>query len=1642
MLGQTRHYKIWWFYLWWGVLLWVISAAEPTHAQPTVSNSYWQYDARGQITQVEKVDINGDGFDEFLVVADGSNVTLLNSNGVPRWNPYQVSDEIWHVTTAEAISLENSPNTREIILATRNRLVMLSGSGRLQWQTEIATPATASESVEYLGDLEWRRSSANPFGVYALDYNGDGVDEILVALRAGVLRLHNGQTGAVIWEYVGNEKPAFNALTKVQVVDINHDQIPEILLTYYTERGFSEVVVVSAGGATQWRHSLGGQVTAQTAVNFDPFQPMQVVVANDRGVLQLYDGETGEEVWFRTPNINVTSLTALNSANQPILLVGTAVGSLLAYDQNGRRLWERFFSDTPTRPILNLSPAPYTPAGESEVQLAATLGSSTNEAESAELLLIGGDGRLIEKITPSSNLGLSQLTDINHDGYGELLWATFGTLALRDTGGRSENQNYAVDWAFRLGARPRTALTYDFNQDGQDELLVGSDDGRVYLLPFDGSTPLWSLDFGGFISHVALAERVDGQPRLVIAHNNSTTNRGVETVEGWIELVRPDGRFAWPEARKLEASITSLLVADINGGGRPEILVGTSDGQVLAYSTAGEELWRTAIDGSVTRFVVITGERNRPEIAISTEADQVYILNNKGIVAAKADYVSDIMGLIPLSNSAASLAKLLVITQDGQIRGLTAGGISIPEWQQVLGTIPLEIQTSLQNILISTSDSRLLNLSLTNQQSLAQSWEVADLGRITTLFTGDLTGDDVPDIGLGNNQGGVKLLSHEGRLLSEMVLPSSIFSLVALRSPQQINLVAITDNGVVQSLSARPNQPPLLVNPQVEVNQRQYSLSVTVLEVDQDQVQVQLYLYDGRSENWISQGEKVATRGNETLFWTGTVFESQDVLQYRFGFTDGIYRAEISPTLWPDVNVPLNWTPLLFSFSIGFLVVLVVYLARQMPFEGWRTNQLYRQIRKRPTETMILLNAEYSRQQGAADFLLNLANYARRDRNSPITDLADGLYLLADRPEAALNILLKVLELVKARGQQWWGLDLWILIFRTTQALWQSPTIMELSLLRPRLLHLITEQDRVGQSSVAFTALLAPLTSLRDSNRADRAEDRLVYLHEASVLLRQEYGLFVDRPVTIQNTLAVLLIHRWNGLVNAAIDDLRGRAWLVASLKTKRIIPQKEAVLVFEIENSGRAPAEEVQVYLVPDPAYKIVQEHEPVGWIAAGRRQLVEFVIEPEELDRFRVAVQISYNDRNNTRQHSFEFADLVYILPPVRQFVSIVNPYSPGTPLRRKSQLFFGRESLLNFVIQSVSHAHQPRVLILVGQRRTGKTSALLHLTDYAPEHILPVYVDCQSFGVMEGMPAFLHDLAWFIADALATRQLEVEVPGIDEWQKEPAHLFQRQFLPAVQKQLPPQTVLLLIFDEFEVFEHLVQDGILPSTFFPFLRHLMQHGQGLSFVFAGTHRLEEMSSDYWSVLFNIALYYQVGYLDEAASRELICRPVAPALVYDDLALDKIWRVTAGHPYFLQLVCYTLVNRANQQETSYITISHVNEAINDMLKLGEVHFAYLWQQSSPEERLVLMAIAHFHDLGGPFLPIDLITDLEPYNLALAPPAVLQALRQLVERGILQEVIEEGHSRYELRIGLIGLWIAQNKSLSKLYETGPKQIRA
>jgi hypothetical protein len=330
-------------------------------------------------------------------------------------------------------------------------------------------------------------------------------------------------------------------------------------------------------------------------------------------------------------------------------------------------------------------------------------------------------------------------------------------------------------------------------------------------------------------------------------------------------------------------------------------------------------------------------------------------------------------------------------------------------------------------------------------------------------------------------------------------------------------------------------------------------------------------------------------------------------------------------------------------------------------------------------------------------------------------------------------------------------------------------------------------------------------------------------------------------------------------------------------------------------------------------------------------------------------------------------------------------------------------------------------------------GKTSLLRQLPGHLGEEYLPVFLDGQALGLEGGLAGLLYDVAVEIVGALADRGIDVQPPAFDDPGERLTHVFEEQFLPQVARLLDGR-VMVLLFDEFEELEMRVRNGELSPSIFSYLRHLMQHGHNLAFLFAGTHRLDDLTADYWSILFNIALYRRVGTLDKAAARRLVVEPVQDyGLVYDDLAVDKMLRVTGRHPYFLQLLCYALVNLHNRERRNYLNIEDVNFTLAEVVGLGEAQLALLWSESTRQEQAVLLVLARLLSTGEPGTQATIAGLLEEFGLRMSRAEIAEAISRMVRREILQRAEQEA-GRYEFTVDLMRLWLEESKSLGLVAE--------
>lgn len=376
-----------------------------------------------------------------------------------------------------------------------------------------------------------------------------------------------------------------------------------------------------------------------------------------------------------------------------------------------------------------------------------------------------------------------------------------------------------------------------------------------------------------------------------------------------------------------------------------------------------------------------------------------------------------------------------------------------------------------------------------------------------------------------------------------------------------------------------------------------------------------------------------------------------------------------------------------------------------------------------------------------------------------------------------------------------------------------------------------------------------------------------------------------------------------------------------------------------------------------------------------------------------------------------------------------NIRNPYVAGLPLNAESAVFFGREEVFGWIEENLHE--QKVVLIIHGGWHTGKTSILKQI-QAGPfgERIrdrssaLPVYVDLQEFAD-PGVDLFLINLAERIRKAVHPKTKRLPAKMEQEFRRAPYRTFDN-FLDEVGDLLAERKkkYLVVMLDEFELLDERVKQGKLDSEIFNYLRSKMQHQSFLSFILSGRHRLDEMTPAFRNIIFNVAYHKEVGFLNEHESKRLIIEPVRPyAVTYEDDCVERILRLTAGHPYFIQQLCQNCVELLKQGGKSYVVTTDVlDEALQKALQQNST-LDNLWNQElDPIDRKLIIALSRLiQNLDEAVDETDLLRSCQ-----VSEQDLVQSLQKpIFQKLITRRVAGNKCAEYAFGVDMLRLWVNQ-----------------
>jgi KaiC/GvpD/RAD55 family RecA-like ATPase len=168
--------------------------------------------------------------------------------------------------------------------------------------------------------------------------------------------------------------------------------------------------------------------------------------------------------------------------------------------------------------------------------------------------------------------------------------------------------------------------------------------------------------------------------------------------------------------------------------------------------------------------------------------------------------------------------------------------------------------------------------------------------------------------------------------------------------------------------------------------------------------------------------------------------------------------------------------------------------------------------------------------------------------------------------------------------------------------------------------------------------------------------------------------------------------------------------------------------------------------------------------------------------------------------------------------------------------------------------------------------------------------------------------------------------------------------------------------------------------------------------------------------------------------TKELITEPVRKFnMVYDPLAIEKIYRLTHGHPYFTQLLCHALVNLHNKEKINYITIQEVDQELNRIIERGQMHFDFIWDRSSAIERLTMTTLTRTLQEEEAVTVSSIVNKLSEYNLKVDSKEISKAFDKLASKDIIAKILDHT-TTYEFKVDLIRIWSSQTKHLDQVVE--------
>jgi LruC domain-containing protein/uncharacterized repeat protein (TIGR01451 family) len=287
----------------------------------------------------------------------------------------------------------------------------------------------------------------------------------------------------------------------------------------------------------------------------------------------------------------------------------------------------------------------------------------------------------------------SVAADLNGDGLDEII---VGNLLANQLEIYDSQRRMLVGWPQAVGGGIRAAATVaELDGDATPEVLVGAADGVLYAWNADGTAVTgWpvALNSAGSSYRILASPAIgnldsDPQPEVVVPLANGklyAIEHNGSIRAGWpISIGNVDDQYASQIAN------SSPRIADVDGNGSMEIVVGSTDKHLYVFNNDGSLRWKYATGDMILGAPVVAEiDPNRPglEIGVGSGDGLFYLFDSNGtlIWSAATDWTIRSTPIVADMDGNGSL-EILIGSDDNHLHAWHRDGSTVAGWPQQTG---------------------------------------------------------------------------------------------------------------------------------------------------------------------------------------------------------------------------------------------------------------------------------------------------------------------------------------------------------------------------------------------------------------------------------------------------------------------------------------------------------------------------------------------------------------------------------------------------------------------------------------------------------------------------------------------------------------------------------------------------------------------------------------------------------------------------------------------------------------------------------------------------------------------------------------------------------------------------------------------